>query len=153
MALLSCSWSTSVSSASARPLRSSRSSWILALPSYGYHPSIAPAQPAVSTLPCPALPFITPPIPAHLRAASCLCPAANHKVFNPLRSSTFLVSGRPVNVAYGSGEMSGFLAYDTVKVTREPGATTGLVLGVNTGSVIWECLSAPAGSLWGSPPQ
>ncbi|XP_075831345.1 pepsin A-5 [Microtus pennsylvanicus] len=47
----------------------------------------------------------------------CSSPAcANHKVFNPLRSSTFLVSGRPVNVAYGSGEMSGFLAYDTVKI-------------------------------------
>ncbi|KAL1787443.1 pepsin F-like [Sigmodon hispidus] len=47
----------------------------------------------------------------------CSSPAcARHKVFNPLRSSTFLVSGRPVNVAYGSGEMSGFLAYDTVKI-------------------------------------
>ncbi|XP_041518116.1 pepsin A-5 [Microtus oregoni] len=47
----------------------------------------------------------------------CSSPACvNHKVFNPLRSSTFLVSGRPVNVAYGSGEMSGFLAYDTVKI-------------------------------------
>ncbi|XP_034376757.1 pepsin A-5 isoform X1 [Arvicanthis niloticus] len=47
----------------------------------------------------------------------CSSPAcAHHKVFNPLRSSTFLVSGRPVNVAYGSGEMSGFLAYDTVKI-------------------------------------
>ncbi|XP_038170126.1 pepsin A-5 [Arvicola amphibius] len=47
----------------------------------------------------------------------CSSPAcANHNVFNPLRSSTFLVSGRPVNVAYSSGEMSGFLAYDTVKI-------------------------------------
>ncbi|EDM12832.1 pepsinogen 5, group I (pepsinogen A) [Rattus norvegicus] len=47
----------------------------------------------------------------------CSSPAcAHHKVFNPLQSSTFLVSGRPVNVAYGSGEMSGFLAYDTVKI-------------------------------------
>ncbi|XP_040603549.1 pepsin A-5 isoform X2 [Mesocricetus auratus] len=31
-------------------------------------------------------------------------------------SSPACVSGRPVNVAYGSGEMSGFLAYDTVKI-------------------------------------
>ncbi|XP_055470099.1 pepsin A-5 [Psammomys obesus] len=47
----------------------------------------------------------------------CSSPAcAHHKTFNPLRSSTFLVSGRPVNIAYGSGEMSGFLAYDTVKI-------------------------------------
>ncbi|GAB1302190.1 Pepsin A-5 [Apodemus speciosus] len=47
----------------------------------------------------------------------CSSPAcARHRTFNPLRSSTFLVSGRPVNVAYGSGEMSGFLAYDTVKI-------------------------------------
>nr|AAF61241.1 pepsinogen F [Mus musculus] len=47
----------------------------------------------------------------------CSSPAcAHHKAFNPLRSSTFLVSGRPVNVAYGSGEMSGFLAYDTVRI-------------------------------------
>lgn len=51
-----------------------------------------------------------------------------------------------MNVAYGSGEMSGFLAYDTVKVTWEPGATTGLGLGVNTaGSINWEHLSGPAG--------
>ncbi|XP_042532484.1 pepsin F-like [Dipodomys spectabilis] len=41
---------------------------------------------------------------------------AKHKVFNPLLSSTFLVSGRPINIAYGSGKMSGFLAYDTVKI-------------------------------------
>ncbi|XP_031240588.1 pepsin A-5 [Mastomys coucha] len=47
----------------------------------------------------------------------CSSPAcAHHKTFNPLQSSTFLVSGRPVNVAYGSGEMSGFLAYDTVRI-------------------------------------
>ncbi|XP_048216790.1 pepsin A-5-like [Perognathus longimembris pacificus] len=41
---------------------------------------------------------------------------AKHKAFNPLLSSTFLVSGRPVHIAYGSGKMSGFLAYDTVKI-------------------------------------
>ncbi|CAH6793750.1 pepsin A-5 [Phodopus roborovskii] len=47
----------------------------------------------------------------------CSSPAcAHHKVFNPLQSSTLLLSGQPVNVAYGSGEMSGFLAYDSVKI-------------------------------------
>lgn len=34
-----------------------------------------------------------------------------------------------MNVAYGSGEMSGFLAYDTVRVSREAEAATGLALG------------------------
>ncbi|KAM4846079.1 pepsin A-5-like [Thomomys bottae] len=41
---------------------------------------------------------------------------AKHKAFNPLLSSTFLVSGRPMHIAYGSGKMSGFLAYDAVKI-------------------------------------
>lgn len=55
MAFLSCSWSTLASSASAHPLRSSRSSWILVLPTCGYRPSTAPAQPAVSVPSCPTL--------------------------------------------------------------------------------------------------
>jgi hypothetical protein len=63
---LSCSWSTLASSALARPLRSSGLSWILDLQSCGYHPSIAPAQPAVSTLirptpPCPAFRYLSYP--------------------------------------------------------------------------------------------
>lgn len=37
-----------------------------------------------------------------------------------------------MNVAYGSGEMSGFLAYDTVKVSREAEAAMRLALGENT---------------------
>jgi hypothetical protein len=37
-----------------------------------------------------------------------------------------------VNVAYGSGEMSGFLAYDTVRVSREAEAASRLALGENT---------------------
>ncbi|XP_040350927.1 pregnancy-associated glycoprotein-like isoform X1 [Herpailurus yagouaroundi] len=46
----------------------------------------------------------------------CSSPAcANHNVFNPLRSSTFRISGRPIHLQYGSGTMSGFLAYDTVR--------------------------------------
>ncbi|XP_040860135.1 pepsin F [Ochotona curzoniae] len=47
----------------------------------------------------------------------CSSPAcAKHDTFNPLLSSTFLVSGRPINIVYGSGSMSGFLAYDTVQI-------------------------------------
>uniref|UniRef100_A0A8D2BD48 Peptidase A1 domain-containing protein n=1 Tax=Sciurus vulgaris TaxID=55149 RepID=A0A8D2BD48_SCIVU len=38
---------------------------------------------------------------------------ASHSSFDPLRSSTFLVSGRPIHLVYGSGAISGFLAYDT----------------------------------------
>ncbi|KAM5247282.1 pepsin F-like [Ctenodactylus gundi] len=62
---------------------------------------------------------------------------AKHRAFNPLRSSTFLVSGRPISLEYGSGKMSGFLAYDTVRIgglvdtaqafglsLEEPGALT-----------------------------
>ncbi|CAD7670228.1 unnamed protein product [Nyctereutes procyonoides] len=46
----------------------------------------------------------------------CSSPAcANHNVFNPLLSTTFRVSGRPIHLQYGSGTMSGFLAYDTVQ--------------------------------------
>nr|XP_060460475.1 pepsin F-like [Panthera onca] len=46
----------------------------------------------------------------------CSSPAcANHNVFNPVRSSTFRISGRPIHLQYGSGTMSGFLAYDTVR--------------------------------------
>ncbi|XP_047375093.1 pepsin A-5-like [Sciurus carolinensis] len=40
----------------------------------------------------------------------------NHRSFDPLRSSTFLVSGRPIHLVYGSGALSGFLAYDTVRI-------------------------------------
>ncbi|CAK7307852.1 Pepsin F [Vulpes lagopus] len=46
----------------------------------------------------------------------CSSPAcANHNVFNPLLSTTFRVSGRPIHLQYGSGTMSGFLAYDTIQ--------------------------------------
>lgn len=51
--------------------------------------------------------------------------SAKHDTFNPLLSSTFLVSGRPINIVYGSGSMSGFLAYDTVQVTWSPQAEAG----------------------------
>ncbi|XP_030665904.1 LOW QUALITY PROTEIN: pepsin F-like [Nomascus leucogenys] len=40
----------------------------------------------------------------------------NHNIFNPLLSSTFQVSGRPINIACGTGQMLGFLGYDNVKI-------------------------------------
>ncbi|XP_017726240.1 PREDICTED: pepsin F-like [Rhinopithecus bieti] len=40
----------------------------------------------------------------------------NHNIFNPLLSSTFRVSGRPISIAYGTGQMLGFLGYDNVKI-------------------------------------
>ncbi|KAF7467093.1 hypothetical protein GHT09_001586 [Marmota monax] len=45
----------------------------------------------------------------------------SHSSFDPLRSSTFLVSGQLFNLVYGSAAISGFLAYDTVRVTAGPG--------------------------------
>lgn len=51
--------------------------------------------------------------------------AANHNVFNPLLSTTFRVSGRPIHLQYGSGTMSGFLAYDTIQVRWKPKARAG----------------------------
>ncbi|XP_033061806.1 pepsin F-like [Trachypithecus francoisi] len=40
----------------------------------------------------------------------------NHNIFNPLLSSTFRVSGRPISIAYGTGQMLGCLGYDNVKI-------------------------------------
>uniref|UniRef100_A0A8C0W7T4 Peptidase A1 domain-containing protein n=1 Tax=Castor canadensis TaxID=51338 RepID=A0A8C0W7T4_CASCN len=54
--------------------------------------------------------FWVPSIYCSSRACS------KHKVFNPLLSSTFVISGRPINLTYGTGKMLGFLAYDTVKI-------------------------------------
>lgn len=72
--------------------------------------------------------------------------AANHNIFNSLLSSTFRVSGRPISIAYGTGQMLGFLGYDNVKVTWKPEAEAGLALGVTVtyGTRCrsrWECLS------------
>lgn len=55
--------------------------------------------------------------------------AANHNTFNPLRSSTFVASGQPIKLIYGTGKMSGFVGYDTIKVTWKPEAEAGLALG------------------------
>nr|XP_030708017.1 pregnancy-associated glycoprotein 2-like [Globicephala melas] len=44
-------------------------------------------------------------------------PCYTHNVFNPHASTTFRLSGFPVDLTYGSGRMVGFLGYDTVRVT------------------------------------
>nr|XP_040140186.1 pepsin F-like isoform X2 [Ictidomys tridecemlineatus] len=41
---------------------------------------------------------------------------SSHSSFDPLRSSTFLVSGQLFHLVYGSAAISGFLAYDTVRI-------------------------------------
>uniref|UniRef100_A0A8C7C886 Peptidase A1 domain-containing protein n=1 Tax=Neovison vison TaxID=452646 RepID=A0A8C7C886_NEOVI len=47
----------------------------------------------------------------------CTSPAcSNHNVFNPLLSSTLRVLGQTIYLQYGSGRVSGFLAYDTVQI-------------------------------------
>nr|AAB91421.1 pregnancy-associated glycoprotein [Equus zebra] len=48
----------------------------------------------------------------------CSSPAcSNHNTFNPLRSSTFVASGQPIKLIYGTGKMSGFVGYDTIKIS------------------------------------
>ncbi|XP_008538492.2 pregnancy-associated glycoprotein [Equus przewalskii] len=48
----------------------------------------------------------------------CSSPAcSNHNTFNPLRSSTFGASGQPIKLIYGTGKMSGFVGYDTIKIS------------------------------------
>uniref|UniRef100_A0A8D0B589 pepsin A n=1 Tax=Salvator merianae TaxID=96440 RepID=A0A8D0B589_SALMN len=41
---------------------------------------------------------------------------SNHNRFNPQESSTYQATSQSVSVTYGTGSMSGFLAYDTVQV-------------------------------------
>uniref|UniRef100_A0AAY4BXC5 pepsin A n=1 Tax=Denticeps clupeoides TaxID=299321 RepID=A0AAY4BXC5_9TELE len=40
----------------------------------------------------------------------------NHQKFNPSQSSTYKYTGQPLQIQYGTGSMTGFLAYDTVAV-------------------------------------
>ncbi|XP_069495851.1 pepsin A-like isoform X1 [Ambystoma mexicanum] len=41
---------------------------------------------------------------------------SNHNKFNPASSSTFQSTNQPLDVAYGTGSMTGVLGYDTVQV-------------------------------------
>uniref|UniRef100_A0A8C6AMR7 Peptidase A1 domain-containing protein n=1 Tax=Monodon monoceros TaxID=40151 RepID=A0A8C6AMR7_MONMO len=45
-------------------------------------------------------------------------PCYTHNVFNPHVSTTFRLSGMPVDLTYGSGRMVGFLGYDTVRIGK-----------------------------------
>ncbi|XP_067095323.1 pepsin A-like [Osmerus mordax] len=40
----------------------------------------------------------------------------NHKEFNPQQSSTYKYAGQSLSIQYGTGSMTGILAYDTVEV-------------------------------------
>ncbi|XP_006026084.1 pepsin A-like [Alligator sinensis] len=47
----------------------------------------------------------------------CSSPAcSNHNQFNPQNSSTYQATSESVSIQYGTGSMTGFLAYDTVEV-------------------------------------
>ncbi|XP_043826880.1 pepsin A-3 [Dromiciops gliroides] len=47
----------------------------------------------------------------------CSSPAcSNHNLFDPLKSFSFQPTGRTMAIQYGSGSMTGFLAYDTVQI-------------------------------------
>lgn len=51
----------------------------------------------------------------------CNFSAENHKRFNPQQSSTFIRSNQALSIQYGTGSMNGYLASDTVEVTKTPG--------------------------------
>lgn len=43
----------------------------------------------------------------------------NHEKFNPSKSSTYEKNGKSLSIQYGTGSMTGFLAYDTVTVRNK----------------------------------
>ncbi|XP_074812754.1 pepsin A-2/A-3-like [Natator depressus] len=47
---------------------------------------------------------------------SVLFDTANHNQFNPSDSSTYETTSESLSIQYGSGSMTGFLAYDTVQI-------------------------------------
>ncbi|KAK2885109.1 hypothetical protein Q8A73_021583 [Channa argus] len=60
----------------------------------------------------------------------CSSPACNnHDRFNPSKSSTYKPNGSPLDIQYGTGSMTGFLAYDTVTVGGL--AVTNQILGLS----------------------
>ena len=54
--------------------------------------------------------------------------AVTHRSFNPSHSSTFRLPGKNFELQYGSGKISGFLGYDTVRVMWKLQAQAGLAL-------------------------
>ncbi|XP_039992100.1 pepsin A-like [Xiphias gladius] len=56
---------------------------------------------------------------SNLWVPSVYCQSAacnNHDKYNPTMSSTYRFNGKPLTIQYGTGSMTGFLAYDTVTV-------------------------------------
>uniref|UniRef100_A0A3Q1IGZ0 Peptidase A1 domain-containing protein n=1 Tax=Anabas testudineus TaxID=64144 RepID=A0A3Q1IGZ0_ANATE len=56
---------------------------------------------------------------SNLWVPSTYCTSAacnNHNKYNPSTSSTFRYNGSPLDIHYGTGSMTGFLAYDTVTI-------------------------------------
>jgi hypothetical protein len=48
---------------------------------------------------------------------SCVCvPSDNHDKFSPSKSSTYRYDGKPLEIRYLTGSMTGVLACDTVTV-------------------------------------
>uniref|UniRef100_A0A3Q3IH17 pepsin A n=1 Tax=Monopterus albus TaxID=43700 RepID=A0A3Q3IH17_MONAL len=54
----------------------------------------------------------------------------NHDRYNPGKSSTYKYNGSPLDIRYGTGSMTGFLAYDTVTVGGLP--VTNQIFGCST---------------------
>ncbi|XP_053515019.1 pepsin F-like [Artibeus jamaicensis] len=106
---------TSAPSVLERPLRSSRSSSTRAPLTCGCPPSTASAVPVVSA---PSPVSALHPTPRLWRAGpqALSVPAVRHTVFNPKKSSTFQGTNRSFSLHYGSGSMTGFLGYDTIKI-------------------------------------
>uniref|UniRef100_A0A8C3YVZ3 Peptidase A1 domain-containing protein n=1 Tax=Catagonus wagneri TaxID=51154 RepID=A0A8C3YVZ3_9CETA len=51
-----------------------------------------------------------------------------HNIFDPFQSNTFQYAAVPIQLEYGSGKVSGYLSYDTVRVMWTPRAQAGPVL-------------------------
>ncbi|XP_055987523.1 pepsin F-like [Sorex fumeus] len=69
----------------------------------------------------------------------CSSPACMyHRVFDPRLSSTFRLSGRPMNLAYGTGAMNGFVGYDNVKIAGLTDKNQAFGLSVEEPSVSLE---------------
>ena len=95
-------------------------------------------------------PLVLPPSPFLVKQAdgnSSPLSAVTHNIFDPFQSSTFRFSATPIRLEYGSGMVSGFLGYDTVRVMWIPQAQAGPVLDgtvifqIDTGSLGRACLS------------
>uniref|UniRef100_A0A8D0N916 Peptidase A1 domain-containing protein n=1 Tax=Sus scrofa TaxID=9823 RepID=A0A8D0N916_PIG len=55
-----------------------------------------------------------------------------HRVFDPFKSTTFRYSGVPIELEYASGMMSGYLGYDTVRISNL------IIMGQEFGYSQWE---------------